>query len=265
MAIVSAKPQTTRRNQLGIFQDDGHQLIFVDTPGIHRPRQELGRAMVRQAERALRDAELILWLMDISEAPRHADRQIAAVLRERGQEQKLIIALNKRDLLAIEQEESGAAHLALAEFDGHCRISAITGEGTDALLRQLCALLPAGPAYFPADQLSDASMRVMAAELIRERVLEHCQQEVPHAVAVEISSYQEGAQRTDISALIYVEKDSQKGILIGRGGAMIKRLGQEARQALEEMLERHVYLDLRVKLKKNWRRDERFLKRLGYR
>ncbi len=264
VAIVSAKPQTTRQLQLGIYDDDAHQLIFVDTPGIHRPRQALARSMVSQAERALRDADLILWLLDVSAAPHPIDRHIAVTLCKRRPEQILIIALNKSDLLARLDEASGAAHLSLCDHDESINISALSGTGTAELLTLLCSHLPQGPRYFPDDQLSDANMRFMAAELIRERVLEHCEQEVPHAVAVEVTSYQEHGGRTDIAAVIYVERESQKGILIGRGGAMIKRLGQEARAALEALTETHIFLDLRVKARKNWRRDEHFLKRLGY-
>lgn len=263
VAIVSAKPQTTRRSQLGIYNDDKHQIVFVDTPGIHRPRQKLGNRMVIQAERALRDADLILWLVDISTAPHPSDRHIARILSKRRAEQILFLALNKSDLIASCNEAYETAYQDLCEHDVSIHISALLGLGTTELLDMLCTDLPVGPRYFPSDQLSDANMRFTTAEVIRERILEHCEHEVPHAAAVEVTSYRELKKHTEISAVIYVEKESQKGILIGRGGKMIKQLGQEARAALEAVTDVHVFLDLRVKTQKKWRSDEKFLKKLG--
>ena len=221
--------------------------------------------MVSQAERALRDADVLLWLLDVSNAPHPADRYIVTTLSKRRPEQKLILGLNKADLLPALAYAVSKAYRELCEHDESILISALKGNGIDELLRLLCSSIPIGPRYFPADQLSDANMRFMAAEVIRERVLEHCEQEIPHSVAVEVVSYQEREEITDIAAVIYVERDSQKGILIGRGGSMIKRIGQEARLALEAMADAHIFLDLRVKVQKNWRRDERFLQRLGLR
>ncbi len=264
VAIVSTKPQTTRQLQLGILSDDSKQLIFVDTPGLHRPRSVLGRSMMSQVERALQDADVILWLLDASCPPTMSDRRIAERLSKRDAEQSLVLALNKSDLL--DDERLVWEHRQLCAHEDYLGISALTGENCEQLLECLNAHLPLGPRYFPTSQLSDANMRFTVAEIIRERILENCEQEVPHAVAVQVTSYQERSPTlTIISSVIYTERDSQRGILIGKGGKMIKHLGQETREALEQILGTQVHLDLRVKTHKNWRRDENFLRRLGYR
>lgn len=266
IAAVSPKPQTTRKRQLGILTDEKAQLLFLDTPGLHLPRHKVGEYMVKTAERALSDADVILLLQDVSEAPERADAHIAeTVARLRG-ETPVLLALNKADLLSeAEREAQIAAHTALLPHERQFLISALSGEGVDALLADIVARLPLGPRYYPAEQVSEVNMRFIAAEVIREKVMLHTEQEIPHAVAVEIDSYREESDdHTHISATLYVERDSQKGIVIGKGGEMLKRIGSEARAELGEMLRTTVRLELWVKVLKNWRSDARMLARFGY-
>ena len=264
IAIVSAKPQTTRHIQLGIYNDVKHQIIFIDTPGIYRPKLKLGKKMVASAIRALKDADLVLWLTDITAVPTRADEQITHILEEKKQKHPIFLVLNKADLISKQIRSYESDYLGLITPDLQFIVSALHGQGVPELLCTLCKLVPYGPRFFPVDQVSDANMRFTAAEIIREKVLMLCEYEVPHATAVEITSYQESSKRVDINAVIYVEKESQKGIVIGKSGRMIKQIGQAARMTLEEIVETHIFLDLRVKIRKNWRKDDSFLKRLGY-
>ncbi len=267
IAIVSPKPQTTRRRQLGIYTDEHGQIVFIDTPGLHAPQHKLGEYMVKIAEGAFKDADVILLLLDVSQRPERADEYIAeTVARLRGAT-PVVLALNKADLLTPDNHDANiAAHEALIPHDKAVTLSALTGEGVDDLLAYLMDKLPTGPRYFPADELSDVNMRFVAAEVIREKIMLLTEQEIPYSVAVEVDSYKErSADMTYISALIYVERDLQKGIVIGKGGEMIKKISTSARAELETMLDTKVYLDLRVKVLKNWRSDEKLMQRLGYR
>ena len=263
VAIVSPKPQTTRQLQLGIYTDVDHQIIFMDTPGIHQHKLAFGQRMVSSAIRSFKNADLLLWLTNICQAPNAADEQIAQILNQRSEEQTLFLVGNKIDLLKVGLPSHEERYHALCEAECHSQISALHGTGVRELLTMLCNHLPDGPLFYPEDQITDANMRFTAAEIIRQNILENCEQEVPHATAVQITSYQELPARTLISAVLFVEKESQKGILIGKGGQMIKRIGQGARQALEGMTASHIHLDLRVKTHKNWRRDEEFIRKLG--
>lgn len=266
IAIVTPKPQTTRKRQLGIYTVEQGQIIFVDTPGLHRPQHKLGEFMVSVAEDALRDADLILWVLDVSEAPSDADKHIAETVKRLRGDTPVILALNKADLLAPDKRDDRIAeHMALIEHEEAMLISALHGTGVAELIQHLLQRLPQGPRYYPVDQASDVNMRFIAAEIIREKIIEHTEQEIPYSVAVEVESFQEKPDQAVISAIIYVERDSQKGIIIGKGGSMIKQIGTEARQELIEMLGTRVHLDLRVKVLKNWRSDEELMRRLGYR
>ncbi len=262
IAIVTPKPQTTRQRQLGIYTAADAQILFVDTPGIHQAQTRLGEYMLGVARHALRDADAILWLLDASRAPNAADRRISELLRQLAPNKPILLALNKSDLLADEADLS--EHRALCDYQGALKTSAIAGQGIAPLLEALLPLLPLGPRYYPAEQASDANLRFLAAELIREKVIELTSDEIPYAVAVEITRFREGAQRTQIEATIFVERDSQKGIVIGKRGAMIKRIGSAARGELQALLEATVRLDLRVKLLRNWRSNVDFMRRLGY-
>jgi GTP-binding protein Era len=267
IAIVSPKPQTTRLRQLGIYTQDGVQAVFVDTPGIHQPRHKLGEFMVEVAVEALRDADLILFVADLSQPPNDEDRRVAELLHEARTASPVILAMNKLDLLSPGQVTARAeAYRALAPDADWTTLSATAGNGVDDLLKRIVERLPAGPQFFPDDQLSDTALRDIAAEIIREKVLLNTEQEVPHAVAVEVQEFKErSASLTYIGANIYVERDSQKGILIGKGGAMLKKISTEARADIEALVGTKVYLELWVKVLKNWRRDEALLRRLGYR
>ncbi len=267
IAIVSPKPQTTRLRQLGIYTQNGVQAIFVDTPGIHQPRHKLGEFMVQVAVEALRDADLILFVADLSQPPNDEDGRVAELLREAQAASPVILAMNKLDLLSPGQIAARVeAYRALAPDADWTTLSATLGNGVDDLLKRIVGRLPAGPQFFPDDQLSDTAMRDIVAEIIREKVLLNTEQEVPHAVAVEVQEFKErSASLTYVGANIYVERDSQKGILIGKGGAMLKKISTGARIDIETLVGTKVYLELWVKVLKNWRRDEDLLRRLGYR
>lgn len=262
IAIVTPKPQTTRQRQLGIYTSADAQILFVDTPGIHKPQTRLGEYMLGVARQALRDADAILWLLDASRAPNETDQRIVDLLRQLAPNTPIVLALNKSDLLDANADLS--QHVALCEVQCALKTSATKEQGIDQLREALLPLLPLGPRYYPAEQASDANLRFLAAELIREKVIEHTSDEIPYTIAVEITRFREGAQRTQIDATIFVERDSQKGIIIGKRGAMIKHLGSAARGDLQSLLEARVRLDLRVKLLRNWRSNEAFLRRLGY-
>ena len=264
IAIVSDKPQTTRKQQLGIYTVPEGQILFVDTPGLHRPQHRLGEYMVDVAEQALKDADLILWLLDASGPPTGTDRHIAETVKNLRRDTPIVLALNKIDQVAGDAEFND--HTALIEHRQAIQISALKGTNVEILLAQLLAQLPLGPRYYPADQVSEVNFRFMAAETIREKIILNTEQEIPYSVAVEIDSYKDRDDTlTYISAIIYVERDSQKGIIIGKQGKMIKRLGTEAREELSAIIGTKVYLDLRVKVLKNWRSNEGFMRQLGYR
>jgi GTP-binding protein Era len=267
VAIVTPKPQTTQRQQLGIYTVEHGQILFKDTPGLHAPKHKLGEFMVAAAEEALRDADLILWVLDAAVPPQAADIHIADTIKRLMAEKPVVLALNKADLLQDANRESNiAAHKALVPHDYAALVSALEGSGVSELVSEILTRMPLGPRYYPADQISEVNMRFIAAEVIREKIMLHTEQEIPHAVAVEIESFQERSDNmTYISAVIYIERESQKGIIIGKGGSMIKQIGSEAREELSAMLGTQVYLDLRVKVLKNWRNDEKLMSRLGYR
>ncbi len=265
LAPVSPKPQTTRTRLLGILTRPEAQVVFVDTPGIHEPHTKLGEYMVREAKEALADADVVLFMVDISQPPSYEDRQIAQFLHNHLGA-TIILVLNKADLLDEEVlQKHRLAYELLGHFGGSILLSATRGDGRDELLQRVIAQLPLGPRFYPPDQLTDQQERFIAAELIREQALKLLEQEVPHALAVVVQEFQERPNEVlYIAANIYTEKDSQKGIVIGQGGTMLKRIGREARLALEEILGRKVFLELWVKVRKNWRHDENLLRQLGY-
>ena len=267
IAIVSPKPQTTRRQQLGIYTEAKAQILFMDTPGLHTPHHKLGEYMVGVAEEALKDGDIILWVLDISVEPTKEDLQIAALVNQFRGDTPVVLALNKVDLVDKKKRE---AHLdlysALVDNDAAILMSATQGDGVSTLIDYLREGIPEGPRYYPVDQVSEVNMRFIAAEVIREKIILNTEQEIPYSVAVEVEEYKERSDKmTYISATIYVERDSQKGILIGKNGDMIKRIGSEARAELADMLGTQVYIELRVKVLKNWRMDEDLMRRLGYR
>jgi len=264
IAAVSEKPQTTRLNQLGILTEENAQIIFVDTPGIHDPVHALGEVMNVEAQGALDDADVILWLVDAADGPHPEDRLIGNQLKTRV---NVIQVLNKIDLVETPEMMNRimSRYQKLAPNAQQIMISALQGGGFDALKKAVIDALPEGMPYYPEEQVTDIYERDIAADLIREAALAHLHDEVPHAIAIRIDEYKERDESgARITATIFVERDSQKGIVVGKGGSMIKKIGTSARKAIEEMSERRVYLDLRVKVKKNWRSDPAFLQQMGF-
>lgn len=262
IAIATPKPQTTRRTQLGIYSTEDVQILFTDTPGLHAPRNTLGEYMMTVAENSLKETDVILWILDVSEAPQKPDFYIAETINASRGDAKVILVFNKIDL--ADDKTDFSAFEALIEHDATVKVSALEEDGIETLLDATIDHLPLGPRYYPIDQVSDLNMRFISSEVVREKVILNTEKEIPHSVAIEITEYKDRDNRTDIYAVIYVEKDSQKGIIIGKGGKMIKKIGTEARKELEKMLDRQVFLDLRVKVLKNWRSNEQFMRRVGY-
>jgi GTP-binding protein Era len=262
VAIVSDKPQTTRRAIRGIASGPGWQLVLVDLPGVQRPRDALTERMQRRVERELADADGCLFVLSAHEGIGPGDRFIADLLKNAPV--PVAIAVNKLD--AASRGEVAATLQAAADLgvaDEVFPVSARTGSGVPGLTQHLVSLLPEGPLYFDAHQHSDQAEDVWLAELVREQVLRRTREEVPHAVEVQIEGIESGPDLVRIAALLLVETESQKGILIGAGGRMVKAIGMAARQAIERELGRHVHLELTVKVRRHWRADERLLDRLG--
>lgn len=266
IAIVSPKPQTTRTRIMGILTREDAQVIFVDTPGVHKPRHQLGRAMVETAKNALPDADVVLFVVDVSVLPTAEDRMVADIVRQRSQSPVLLV-MNKMDLLPPERVKLHTeAYWALVP--GHAdwfMTIATEGVNLDRLLEAIIRALPEGPRYYPGDQVTDQTEREIAAELVREQILRYTYQEIPYAVAVVVNEFKEregGA--IYIAAEIYVEKESQKGIIIGKHGQMLRQIGMAARQEIERMTGGRVYLDLHVKVRKGWRKDLHDVREFGY-
>ncbi len=268
VAAVSPRPQTTRRRQFGILTRSDTQLVFVDTPGIHEPRHKLGEFLNQEAEEALRGVDAVLWLVDASVAPTEDDQRIAALLQHLPSRMPLILAANKMDLLqGGQQDQAIEPYQKLVRQSAQVvRISALKAEGLEELITLLTSLMPVRAPEFDQDQITDLYEREIAADLIREAALFKLRDEVPHSMAVRIDEFSERPNGTAyIEATMLVERDSQKGIVIGEGGKMLKQIGMKARQEIEAMGGHPVYLQLRVKVEKDWRNNESILRRLGYR
>jgi len=267
VAAVSPRPQTTRRKQLGILTLPAAQIIFVDTPGIHSPQHKLGEHMNLEAIETLSDVDLVLAIFDLTAPPSADDEQLVARLREVQPAPGVLAVLNKLDLVPADRlPERKAAYRTLLPDETWIEISAMTGENVPRLLETIVAALPEGPQYYPPDQITDAYERDISADLIRAAGMEFLQQEVPHSLAVRIDRFDErGEQGAYIQATLFVERESQKGIVIGKGGSMLKRIGTRAREAIEAVTGRKVFLELRVKVLPGWRNDENALKRFGFR
>lgn len=266
VAIVSSKPQTTRSRILGILTREKAQVVFVDTPGIHKPFHTLGKIMVSTATNVIPESDVILFMVDASVLPTEEDRMIARILSQQN-DAEIILVLNKMDLLPPEKvEPHSEAYWDLAPFhDSWMMTIATDGTNLDELLQRIINALPEGPRYYPQDYITDQTERQIVGELIREQVLRYTYHEVPHSVAVVVEEFEEREEGVVyIAANIFVERDSQKGIIIGRGGEMIRRIGSGAREAVERLVGGKVFLDLRVKVREGWREDERELRRLGF-
>jgi GTP-binding protein Era len=258
VAIVSDKPQTTRRRIHGVANGDGWQLVLADLPGFQRPRDALTQRMQRTVEGSLADVDAVLLVLNARERIGAGDRFVAQ--RVYALEVPIVIALNKVDRVApgrIAQQIEAAARLG--PFHAVHPVSAKTGDGIADLQQDLVELLPDGPAYYPEGERTDLPLEVQIAELIREKALQATREELPHAISVEVEELEEKLVR----AVVYVETESQKQIVIGKGGSLIRRIGTAARPEIEHLLGRRIYLELQVKARPRWRRDEAMLERLG--
>jgi len=264
VAIVTAKPQTTRNRILGIKNLPDAQVIFIDTPGIHRPKHKLGETMVKTAVGALQEVDLILLMVEPHEPDRN-DMNIIALLQNVNS--PVILLINKIDTLKKQELLPIIGRFReLFSFRGIIPISAMKQDGISMLVQTICDNLPPGPHYFPDDLITDQAERFMVSEIIREKIMEMTEEELPYSVALEIITWTEREDGLiSISCNIFVEREGQKAIIIGKRGAMLKAIGSAARIDIEKLLNTRVFLALWVKVKKNWRDDDRLLRELGYR
>lgn len=264
VAIVSPKPQTTRNRIIGVKTMSDAQIVFIDTPGIHKPKHRLGELMVKQAKESVKEVDVILFMVE-PEEPGSGDKFIIDILKDMGKPVFLLInkvdTIKKTHVLPVID-----AYSMLYPFKEIIPVSALTGDGVDILIKGIVDYLPEGPKYYPDDILTDQLERFMVSEIIREKVIQQTEDEIPYSVAIDIIQWTE---REDgvifINANIYVEREGQKGIIIGKGGARLKSIGTNARIEIEELLGTKVFLELWVKIKKDWRSSERILKELGFR
>jgi GTPase len=265
VAIVSDKPQTTRRRLRAVLDSEDAQVVLIDTPGLHKPIDSLGEELNRAALYALEDVDVACMLVDASQTVGRGDQWVAEHVRRSAAPKVLV--LTKTDLVdQFEMERQLGEALSLADFTAVVNVSAKDGYNLDGFVGAVTELLPPGPRYFPRDMATDETLEASVGEFIREKVLLHTFDEIPHAVGVVLEElkFNDKTDTSSVYAVIYVERDSQKGIVVGKGGAMIKRIGEEARHDLERMLGGKVWLDLNVKVKKDWRRDAAQVRRFGY-
>lgn len=266
IAAVSPRPQTTRKRQLGILTLDNAQLIFVDTPGIHNAKHKLGEFLNAEAEDALDGVDLILWLVDASTPPTEEDKNISILLNGISPRTRRMLVLNKIDLVQPDElSVREGEYTKLMDKASVMRVSAARRLGLGELTEALIQAVPEREADYPEDQITDLYEKEIAADLIREACLIKLRDEVPHSMAIRIDDFKERENgMAYIAATIFVERESQKGIVIGEGGKMLKTIGSAARKEIEEMGGRKVFLELRVKVSKDWRNDANMLKQLGY-
>ncbi len=266
IAIVTPRPQTTRTRQLGIITEPNYQMIFIDTPGIMRtPRHKLDEYMLETAVETLSDADVVLWLLEGSEPPGAEDRAIAEKLKVL-QHTPIILGINKSDQLSpSEVLPRSEAYRALLPDAKWILFSALRQDGLAELLQMLVEELPQGPLYYPPDQITDAFLRDIAAEMIREQIMLQLREEIPYGTAVQVLEFKERPNGTTyISANVIVDREPHKRIVIGRNGEQLRKIGAAARGEIESMLDANVFLELWVKVQPKWRRDENSLRRLGY-
>jgi GTP-binding protein Era len=265
IAIISPKPQTTRNRILAVKTTPEYQMVFLDTPGIHQAKGKLNLAMVRTALATLSTVDLILFLLDAQSPDNQSNQTVLEALK--SVDTQSLLVMNKIDLVperslspVIDKFER------LHQFKGSVCISALHGLGIDDLVAKIVSLLPTGPAYYPEDTLTDLPERFFCAEIIREKILNLTSEEIPYAVAVTVNSFKEDEQKNliRIQADIHVERPSQKGIIIGKGGSMLREIGKQARLDMEKLLGARVFLELWVRIQKKWRKDPRALKEFGY-
>ena len=263
IAIATDKPQTTRNTIRGIYTTDEMQLVFIDTPGIHKPRTKLGTFMTESATNTFNEVDAILFLVDDSIKAGPGDKYIVEMLK--NVETKKYLVINKIDKLGpIKYKEIYDEYDELSIFDGIFGISARENKNVDEIITKLEEIMPEGPQYFPADMVTDHPERFIVSEILREKVLLYLNDEVPHGVAIEIESFEEEPNITRIGAVIYCERKSHKGIIIGKGGRKLKGIGKSAREEMEALLGTKVFLQLWVKIKENWRDSDFALSNFGY-
>ncbi len=265
IAIVSDKPQTTRTTIQGILNRPDAQIVFLDTPGIHQPDTLLNKKMMKDVTAALEGRDLLLLMADCTRPPGPLDEQAVELVRQT--QTPSLLLLNKIDRLADKARLLPLIerYKELADFQEFIPISALNGDGVDRLLQEILKRLPEGPRYFPEDQITDQPIRFLAAELIREKVLQETRQEVPHSVLVQVDQWEQTDKLLRIGASILVERPGQKAIVIGAKGSMLKKIGSAARQELELLLRQRIFLELFVKVRKNWRENPAYLAALDWR
>ncbi|AMB98523.1 GTPase Era [Aerococcus urinaehominis] len=266
VAIMSDKAQTTRNKIQAVYTDDHMQIIFIDTPGIHKPKHELGEFMVKSAYQALGEVDAILMLVNVEQKIGPGDRFVMDKLS--GHQVPKFLLVNKIDKVSKQEMQEFMVDIPEPElFDEIIPISAVEGANVDYLMEKLAQLMPEGPMYYPADQISDHPEYFIVSELIREQLLHHTREEIPHSIAVVVESMVPDPDQShviDVDATIIVERKSQKGIVIGKQGAMLKKIGSAARLEIEKLLGSRVYLNLWVKIEKDWRDKGRALSQFGY-
>lgn len=265
IAIMSDKPQTTRNKIQGVYTKDDMQIVFLDTPGIHKPKSKLGSYMMKVAQNTFHEVDLILFLVDVVDGIGGGDRFIIEQLK--NVKTPVLLVLNKIDQVHPEALlPIIVAYKDLYPFAEIVPISALQGNNVNTLIEQIGKYMPEGPQYYPADQVTDYPEQFICAELIREKILHMTREEVPHSIAVAIETMKvEESGLVNIGAVIFVERDSQKGIVIGKQGALLKEIGKQARRDIEALLGSKIFLELWVKVNKDWRNREHILKDLGFR
>ena len=263
IAIISDKPQTTRNKILAIYSNDEEQIIFTDTPGIHKPHNKLGEYMVNVANDSMGDTDVLIFVVDASRKIQEMEREIARNISKTGLPCILVLnkvdVMKKEDLLPIIADYS-----SIHEFDSIVPISAKNNDGVDILIHDIEEYLTDGPEFYDSEMVTDQPEKQIAAEIVREKLLWLLDKEVPHGIAIEITKMQEKPKITNIFATIYCEKATHKGIIIGKNGDMLKKIGTMARSDIEKMLDKKVYLELWVKVKSDWRNSDFLIKNFGY-
>lgn len=267
ISAISSKPQTTRQNITFIHTDDDSQIIFLDTPGIQRPKNKLGEFMLTESKESIHEADVITYIVDTSKKIGKAERSIIDILKEYQGKLPIILLINKVDTIKKDELlEIISMYADEGIFNEIIPISAMKNDGVDIYIETLKKYLKPGPMYYPEDMITDKNERFIVAEIIREKGLRYLNEEVPHGLAISIEKFKKREDKNiyDIEANIYVERDSHKGILIGKGGSMLKRIGTEAREDAERLLDAKVNLQIWVKVEKNWRERDNLVKRFGY-
>ena len=264
VAIVTPRPQTTRNRISGICESEKGQIVFLDTPGILQPKQKLDEYLVKSARSCLRDADVVLFVVDGTTPPHSDDKRAAKLIRNISKD--ILLVINKLDIADMPNLDAIIEeYKKLGNFKGGVAVSAITQINIPILINKIFELLPESPAYYPEGTVTDQQEKLAIAELIREQVLLSVRQEIPHGVAVVIKEITPRSDKLDyISATVHVEKQSHKLIVVGGNGQMLKEIGKKSREGIQELLDKKVYLDLWVKVNKNWRKDEAALSRFGY-